>query len=284
MTYYFRFLGPLGLNTWNPADMMKVIGNWEQFKKLVMNNTGPLDVPNGPMSSEGPLGDSFWTVMPTINDFTKHMMGHGIWSVLGPIGPLGALGGLGPLGPVGAHGYGRNDQGQYVNSKGQIMRKVMAMYTSGKWVEWPLFEFYNASFARLMNYEDADTSFMVKATGNATFRATSREQQFVTIAVVPVFYSHVFTIAITEAEHPEHVIASSNSIQFINWIQMHIPKGDFPVSFDIVIQSNSVFTSNPFVSSDYYLYVVGSTQWMLRKPHITFSGDYISHDCLKKRK
>ena len=47
---------------------------------------GPLNHTQGPMSKYGPLGDSYFDVMPNINDFTKHMMQFGIWSILGPIG------------------------------------------------------------------------------------------------------------------------------------------------------------------------------------------------------
>lgn len=69
--------GPLGDGSYSPADVMKSIGNWQEFKKL-LGKDGPLDSPEGPMSVAGPLGDSFWTTMPYINDFAKHMMGGGL--------------------------------------------------------------------------------------------------------------------------------------------------------------------------------------------------------------
>ena len=89
-----------------------------------------LSNPRNPLSSYGPLGDSFWDVMPNINDFTKHMQGMGIWSILGPLGPLGALGPLGPLGPVGAHGLAVNRNGEYIDQSGKIHSSVSAVFNS----------------------------------------------------------------------------------------------------------------------------------------------------------
>jgi len=43
-----------------------MLGN---LRDKIINNT------QNPLSDQGPLGDSYFTVMPSINDFTKHMQG-----------------------------------------------------------------------------------------------------------------------------------------------------------------------------------------------------------------
>jgi len=247
-----------------------------------MNNSGPLDVPNGPMSAAGPLGESFWTVMPSINDMTKHMMGMGIWSVLGPIGPLGALGGLGPLGPVGAHGFGADKNGVFLDKTGKVKRTVKALYNSSLNVEWPLFEQYKEDYAAKISQDEADTSFAVVGTASssspAVFNVTSREEQYLTVLVVPTAYTHVFGIEIFDSE-TKQVIASSQSVTMANWIQMKMNVG--VSKLQVRVKGNPL--NNPFLGSQFNLYVVGSTKFMLRKPHIAFTGDYIK-TCDAKRK
>ena len=80
---------------WSPADEFAWIGNFENHLSDIIGSNMLLSHPENPLSEKGPMGDSFWDVMRNINDFTMHMQGLGLWSILGPIGPLGPLGSLG---------------------------------------------------------------------------------------------------------------------------------------------------------------------------------------------
>ena len=72
-------LGPLSHEIPSPNN------SWEILRKFVQQILGSDNVDavrffmvnnaQNPLSSAGPLGDSFFTVMPNINDFTKHMQG-----------------------------------------------------------------------------------------------------------------------------------------------------------------------------------------------------------------
>jgi len=265
-------LGPIGKDLPTPKDVMDSIGNWEDFKKLVMGGVGPLDAPNGPLSKYGPLGSSFWDVMPYINDFTLHMQGLGIWSVLGPIGPLGALGALGPLGPIGSHGYNRSKGGSYYDSNNRIVTKIKALYDdkTNTWVEWPLFEYYTSEHANILSLtSQLDTSFAVQDIANSSvgtsYYINSHEDQFITIVVVPDIIQQIFEITLKDING--RVLTSTANYYHINWIQMNVSNHK---NTRYIINVRSLY-----FTQHYTIYVVGSTKFMLRREHIGFKGNYI---------
>lgn len=238
-----------------------------------------------PLSAAGPLGDSFWDVMPDINDFDQHMEGLGIWSILGPLGPLGPLGALGPLGPVGAHALSISSRGDYVNTYGQIVRKIDAVYNETLNVSWPLFEKY-ISKSYVDKIADLDTSFMVMSMTNEngeSYTVNVYEPQYVTILATPVVWGKNFLLKVYLANK---IIAQTNALLYSPWIQLYISEQDLAkygghLTLKIVVKSDildcGILVPNPIFHCpmDYYLYVVGSTKFMLRRPHIQYQGPYI---------
>ncbi len=71
--------------------------DWGNFSVQVTGLGGSLSM-DGPLGHNGPLSIYWYTiVMPAINDFAKHLAGHGLWSLLGPVSVLGALVSLGTI-------------------------------------------------------------------------------------------------------------------------------------------------------------------------------------------
>ena len=264
---------------------MTILGDLNiHFNQILGENT-VLNNINNPLSSNGPLGDSFWDVMPNINDFTKHMQGLGLWSILGPLGPLGALGPLGPLGPVGAHGLAINKNGSYINSRGQIERSISAVYDANNNKTWPLFERYlNKDYVQeLSKSRDLDTSFMVLSETNTfgeEYIMKITEPQFISISLTPVIFSKNFLI---EIYLNESLVFESKALFYIPWAQIYISKEMIAKNLELkVIVKTEPLTCGLMgllgCKLQYYLYVVGSTSFMLRRPHIQYSGPYL-HDC-----
>jgi hypothetical protein len=268
-------LGPLGDNSFNPDKIFQLLGNWESIKKYITGN-GPLDHPQGVLSRHGPLGDSYFTVMPRINDFTAHMMQFGIWSIMGPLGPLGALGGLGPLGPIGAHGFGRNSQGDYTNSKGEIVTTAVSIWNESTKITWPLFEKYTYRRAQeLSRAKQLDTSFMTSnnvALVDNVYVIKSTEKQIISIVTVPYMMNYQFVIEVVDVNN--RVIASSRTAKVINWVQFESEAGNEFYTVKIKSHTINCFTSISCMGS-YILHVTGSTQQMLRAPGIPYRGQYI---------
>lgn len=178
-------LGAIGDNTWNPSYYIGALGDWSSWSKK--NTDGPLSE-SGPLGPKGPLSDAAYDALPTINDWSKQLQAGGVWTVLGPLGPLGALGPLGPLGPAGAHGYAHDDDGNYKDKSGRVMRSVDVPY-QGSTRTYGLVEKYRERFAKTMT--DNDTSFMIEGSIDSSgeqddFAFTSRDDQFVTVTLVPV--------------------------------------------------------------------------------------------------
>ena len=245
-----------------------------------------LNYENNPLSSLGPLGDSFWDVMPNINDFTNHMQGLGIWSILGPLGPLGALGPLGPLGPIGIHGLRINENGEYINKIGELQKSITASYNSSVSVDWPLFERYlNKQIIKdLMKKKELDTSFMVLSDAGTyegdEFIMKVNEPQFISILVTSLVWAKNFFIEVYLNDTFVTKSSTSTSL-YTPWVQLYISEKDFVSNLELkVIVKSDVWNCGLMgflgCSMPYYFYVVGSTNFMLRKPHIKYSGSYIN--------
>lgn len=151
-------LGAIGDHVWNPSRWFPP----ELVDTEMSQIRGPLSE-LGPLGEKGPVSDIYYNAeLFAKNDFARHLRGLGLWSVLGPIGPLGALGVLGPLGPVGAHGYARDEMGNYIDTSGERKRSIDVWYDQEKTVKkrFDLYEVYTESHARSM--KNNDTSFMVE--------------------------------------------------------------------------------------------------------------------------
>ncbi|KAL9652238.1 hypothetical protein ABK040_011898 [Willaertia magna] len=282
-------LGPISGSPFSPSAQFKFVGNFQEFFKWVSGSDKSLVLTNkeNPLSAAGPLGDSFWDVMPSINDFTKHMQGGGLFSVLGPIGPLGALGPLGPLGPVGAHGYGSDKFGNYIDNTGKVQRKIGAVYNSSVTINWPLYEKYNQDFAKELGKQGLlDTSFMVKGMGSLNgdvYTITVTEPQYVTILVTPEILAKKFNLEVRSSTGVS--VVKSESLDFTQWVQFYVSKSVLDAAggskkYDIIIKVdplNCGLLSLVQCYMNYYLYVTGSTNWMLRRPHINYGGTYLQN-------
>jgi hypothetical protein len=254
------------------------------YLNQVIGEQKVLSHPRNPLSSYGPLGDSFWDVMPNINDFTKHMQGMGIWSILGPLGPLGALGPLGPLGPVGAHGLSVNRNGEYVEQSGKIHSSVSAVFNSSLNITWPLFERYSSKeFVHNLSKKGLlDTSFMVLSETNThgeEYIMAITEPQFISITVTPVVWAKNFFI---QVYLNETLLFKSDGIFYTPWVQIYISEKDFvqKLQLKVIVKTDALdcgLLGLLGCSMSYYLYVVGSTDFMLRRNHIPYTGPYIQN-------
>ena len=193
-------LGPVGDASWNPSTWIDFRAPWDGFAALLTDAQGPLSAA-GPLGQDGPLGagyaQDFAGRFPAIeNDFIVQLEQGGVFAPLGRVGPLGALGPLGPLGPVGAHGYERDDVGNWRASErchheadDGICRTVDVSWDGEEVRTYELFEHYTEEHALAM--DDNDTSFMVEgriATDeDDVYAFTSRENRFVTVVAFGIW-------------------------------------------------------------------------------------------------
>jgi hypothetical protein len=185
-------LGPVGDRSWSPSSWVSLGAPWDGFAGALTDAEGPLSK-SGPLGANGPLGTDYWPEFaqrfPELdNDFITQLEPGGVFAPLGKVGPLGALGPLGPLGPVGAHGYSRDDVGNYVpedrcHHDGDVCRTIDVAWTSDETRTYELFEAYAEKHALAMT--DNDTSFMVEGEivedEDDVFAFTSSDDRFVTI-------------------------------------------------------------------------------------------------------
>ncbi len=303
-------LGPLGDNAWNPD--LYISGDqslaWSDLAHELTANDGPLSEA-GPLGPDGPLGSRFFDDAAA-TDFERQLKGGGVWTPLGPVGPLGALGPLGPLGPVGAHGYRRDDDGQYTDEAGEVVRTVEVEY-EGAARRYELFESYDVEFASEM--DNNDTSFMASGAlwpGREphTIRFQSHEDQLVTIVVVPESASMFLPQAMSvvwasaamgfatppAAPRPRYTtddfdmtlstadgvpLAMSNTEAMIDWIQIGVTKGAELALTIEMYSSWDAWGLSP-ISGRYRVYVVGSTAanapLMAEGPHLLRAGTFPS--------
>jgi hypothetical protein len=256
-------LGPVGTNFFNPSQLISSF-DWSGLSEKLTNNGGPLSK-DGPLGSNGPLAADKLLALGCINDFSSQLVPGGLRTVLGPIGPLGPLGALGALGPVGAHGFERDENGRYIDTKAnKVVQSVMVAYDKNKVQSWDLYEFYTQDHAS--NAEDNDSSFMVEGTiGNGdSYLFKSSVEQFVTIVVVPLMQYDAFELVIEDANG--NTVATSNSMIYINWVQIRVPKGT-----SLRAKVNLKFSGH-ILPSTYRLYVTGSSEMInstyVNGPHL----------------
>lgn len=289
-------LGPIGNNTWNTSVWVGAssAGSWDEYCTSISAD-GPLGA-RGPLGPDGPLSEEAYASLASFtnergeeNDFVEQLAAGGVWSVLGPLGPLGALGPLGPLGPVGAHcaregrGFAPDDDGQFVDADGRVVRTVDVPYDGGTRT-YELVESYPESFAS--SFDDNDTSFM--ATGSITdldrevdvYRVRSRAGQIVTVLLVPENALSDFDVEL--ADEDGDVFARSvsdgrqrfsfgvltNTGNYIDFIQLPLEAGS---ELQIRVTAWRIHRTYP----TYRLVVVGSTEHF---PTTTIRGAHQARD------
>lgn len=213
----------------------------------------------------------------------------GVWSVLGPIGPLGALGPLGPLGPMGIHNFNRTADGDYIDANGKIQTTLTVKWDEKTSIQWPLFEDYKKERAiQLGKQGKLDPSFMVSAIGSLTpdvYTVTVTEPQYVTILTAPSIYAKNFLITVKEKKSKQVIASTGSSVSFTPWIQFFVEPSSLtngPLQFEISVAVDPLDCGLASVFEcfmEYYLYVVGSTKHILRRPSIAYSGPYIKQSC-----
>lgn len=210
----------------------------------------------------------------------------GVWTVLGPLGPLGPLGALGPLGPVGCHMLDVDKDGQFVSKKGEVLRTTSVVYNSSLTVNWPLFERYKSRefVDKLSKKGLLDTSFMVSASVDITGHAYDMvvtEPQYVTVTVIPTLWAKNFFL---EAFINGKSVMKSEKLLFTPWFQVHISGADLQnagpggAKLKVVIKTDPLDCGMMSVfgcTMDYTMHVVGSTSFMMRKPHLSYTGPHI---------
>lgn len=175
---------------------------------------------------------------------------------------------MGPLGPVGAHGYKADENGNYINND-EIVRTIEVEFDNGLYRTFELYEMYSEYAAKCLVYPDS-SYFVLGSISDFgekdTYPVLSKEDQFVTIVVVPDFDTDSFGIAVYDTLR--NLIASSETKTYINTIQLMVP-ANFQIHVTVELKSSW----QPFVSS-YRLYVTGSLE-NLNQHNI--SGDHINH-------
>jgi len=254
-------LGPIGHKLWNPTawrSKATEIIDWEKIDML-------FGLPNNPLSSAGPLSsDSYHSKLPLINDFGKHLQALGIFGVLGPLGPLGALGPLGPLGPTGPY--------QTMNLRGH--HNVPVKWTKSKTRRFDLVEVIDESYIQ----EELDCSFMILGVISQNDEIDSyyfncKSNQFVTIVLVPELSLDYFNMTLFSNGNSSEEIASSNSMKYINFIQLGLMSnnnGSFRI--DVNLRETYQF----ILSHSYRLVVTGSQNLLdLKKEEHNIQGPHI---------
>jgi hypothetical protein len=197
------------------------------------------------------------------SNFAVQIRSLGLWGILGPTGPLGPVGVLGALGPNGSHGYTKDKKGNYLTKDKKKVTDISVPFDNNYSREFDLYEFYENKYA--MEKKDLDTSFVTKGylydnNLDDEYMINNDQKQIITVLVVPTnLYNH-FDISLYNSK--DKLIAKSNSIEYINFIQFTAPKN---TSYILKVSSQDK-------SNEYMLYVTGSTEYL---NEYNISGDHV---------
>jgi hypothetical protein len=224
------------------------------------------ELSNNPVSSAGPLSsDSYHSKLPSINDFGKHLQALGLWGVLGPLGPLGAFGPLGALGPTGPYNTMNLLEGP---------RSVPVRWSKNIIRRFDLVEVLDESYVK----EELDCSFMIlgvisRSDETDSYYFNCKPNQFVTIVVVPELSLDYFNMTLFSNEDSSKKIASSNSMKYVNFIQLGLMSnnnGSFRI--DVNLRQTYQF----FLAHSYRLIVTGSQDLLdLKEEENNIQGPHI---------
>ena len=110
---------------------------------------------------------------------------------------------------------------------------------------------------------------------------TISEPQYVTILVTPVITGKNFILQVFVNNVK---IIKTNTLFFTPWVQFHVSKQDLErynnsIDIQVVVKSDlldcGLIIPVVHCSMEYYFHVVGSTEFMLRRPHLNYQGPYI---------
>lgn len=217
--------GVLGDGPMNPQFWMRLVGDWSGLAKALTEAGGP-GSRHGPLGRGGP-GDleAMKANLEAMGPLSAQLQASGLFTALGPWGALNALSVLGYLGAMGGHGFAQDEHGRFVDAEGKVQRTTDVAY-EGDARTHQLVEVYTEAFAEDMS--DNDTTWMVKghlppSDADDTFAFTPRQDRTLTLTVVPEDRSDVFAIDLLN-ERGE-VVATSDSKDYMNFIQVDVPAG-----------------------------------------------------------
>ncbi|MFN7905991.1 MAG: hypothetical protein ACK5P5_12485 [Pseudobdellovibrionaceae bacterium] len=261
-------LGPIGNNSWNPAVMMDRVGDWSEYSKYQTKNGGPLSA-SGPLGHQGPLSEPAIRLLNAQLGHLSHLGAGGLLTALGPFGPLGPVGPLGPLGPMGAHGFSRNQNGEYLLN-GKVQRKINVDYDGVSSRSFDLVESYSEDFAKKMT--DNHGSFLVSGRIDLqsgkyekdVFSFVASENQLITLVVTPEYSLDQFAAKVTSADG--HANYTSHVFSHVNFIQFSGRQGQ---RYTVEI---TLLHSNHFLSKNYRLSVISIAEGLALTP---FEGPHM---------
>ncbi len=220
-------LGPRGVvgdDPMNPSFWMRLIGDWSGFSKALTELGGPMSG-LGSLGADGPATPEAIEALKWMGPLAAQLAPGGLFTAVGGVGALGATSGLGAAGLVGGHGFATNDNGDFVDGEGEVVRHTDVEYKGGS-RRIQLTELYTE--ANLEGRASTDAAFMVRGTlptgdDEDTFGFTSKHDQFVTLTVVPETNDAYFLDLL---DRDGNVVATSDLNDGINYIQLQTKAGE----------------------------------------------------------
>ncbi|MBL6991522.1 MAG: hypothetical protein ISR65_17185 [Bacteriovoracaceae bacterium] len=257
--------GPLGsLGPYSNDSILKAF-DWSSFSDYLTKK-------NGPLSNYGPLGSKGPNILSTnegyemLESFNKTAANYlamgGPLHILGPFGLLGVKGIMGPLGINGATGFKRDRRaGNFIDKAKQSVRTIKLEHlefdheqlNSNK--DFDLYELYESDFAQ--NMSGNDTSFGVISSiryyQEKSFEFNSKDEQLVSIAVVPEYQLDDFKLTLTVENDGETTTIETDSKTLIDFVVIKVKKNT-KITATIELAQSWHFLSN----KKFRLFVGGS--------------------------
>jgi len=205
--------GPAG----NTSVLISHLRGWHRLSNWLTREGGPL-------SDHGMFGKPAEQLLALT---PSELRAGGQLAIYGPDATWGRGGLNGPLGPEGGHGYEADDQGNFRDDNGRIVRTTRVEVTPGKWVKRDLHELYTEDAVMKLGYRNG-TSFSVdlKPTRAAPrlVQLTSPHDQSVFILATPHDMRRAFNIEVFDEQG--HPIPGAKSDSFyINHVQLQVAAG-----------------------------------------------------------
>lgn len=208
-------LGPFGDNFWNATFVMNLMGNWQDFAETLTQLYGPLSQ-QGPLFLTTELAQH-WAGFTLPTSAKELLAPGGILHVVGNAGPLGPLGIAGPLGPNGAHGFDRNQRGDYLNKAKRVVKSVN-VEMNDKHERFDLYELYASD--KLTPSEILDTSFATRGEltqlDSVSFKIKATRSEWISLLVVNEYELDRFTLKVTDDFGKSYLSESVNLSAFVN--------------------------------------------------------------------
>ena len=228
-------LGSLGPFGGVLTQLFQSLGEWSEFSNSLTEAQGPL-------SDMGPLflaGEFAQSLSPMQIGYDKLVAG-GILHSLGNAGALGPLGIAGALGPHGAHGFARDEVGNYFNSNSKIVRNIQT--PAG---EFELYELYT----KLPKKLDTSFAYFSETADEIELTFKSHKTQWINILVLNEYDLDRFGISINGTDLKSHLHSLTNAINL---------KAEAGTSMTIKVK---LLSSLHFMNKPFRLFVTGAPKF-----------------------